>query len=197
MKIRIVLICLFITSLVSAQRYDVLVGDLENLKGISAYNVTFDYSNLKVHGYETEEAFLAEKMRKRENVEGKAEKFKEDWYADRVNKYEPKFIEYFNNQFKNGEIKAAKNSEAKYTMNVKTTWVYPGYNAVAAVEPAKISAVITIFETAKPDTILIKIAFDRVIGLTTKEYDFDVGNRIARAYEKVARNLTLQLKRFL
>ncbi len=61
----------------TAQRYELLEGDLKNLKGISEYNITFDYSNMKVHGYETEEAFLNDKMEKRSNVEGKAEKIQE------------------------------------------------------------------------------------------------------------------------
>jgi hypothetical protein len=197
MKSRVVLLCLFLSAVASAQRYDVLSGNLKNLKGISEYNVTFDYSSLKVHGYETEEAFLQEKMDKRKNVEGKAEQFKEKWFKDREEKYEPKFIEYFNAYFEKGDIKAGKNSNAKYTMNIKTTWIYTGYNVAAVAEPAKISAIVTVFETENPTNELIKIDFDKAIGLTQKQFDFDEGNRIARAYEKLARNIGLQLKRFL
>lgn len=77
MKIKFILIVLFLTTVVSAQRYDVLSGDLKNVKGISEYQVTFDYSGLKVHGFETEEAFLQERMAKIKDVEGKAEAFRE------------------------------------------------------------------------------------------------------------------------
>lgn len=86
----------------TAQRYELLEGDLKNLKGISEYNITFDYSNMKVHGYETEEAFLNDKMEKRSNVEGKAEKFRKEWFSDRENRYEPQFIAYFNKRFAKG-----------------------------------------------------------------------------------------------
>lgn len=82
-------------------------------------------------------------------------------------------------------------------MNIKTTWIYPGYNVAAVAEPAKISAIVTVFETENPTNVLFKIDFDKAIGLTQKQFDFDEGNRIARAYEKLAKNMGMQLKRFL
>ncbi|GEP49802.1 hypothetical protein FNO01nite_04740 [Flavobacterium noncentrifugens] len=179
-----------------SQRFDILSGQLKNLKGITEFNVTFDYKDLKVHGYDTEEAYLQDKMKKREE-KGTDETFKAAWYADRGSKYEPKFIEYFNKKFDNGEIKVAKNPEAKYTMNIKTLWIYPGYSVVAAAEPAKITAIVTISETANPSNILVSIEFDKSIGIEQGQFDFDQGYRIAGAYEKLAKNLSMQLKRFL
>lgn len=191
-----ILICFLIfSSFVSAQRFDILSGDLKNLKAISEYNVAFDYSNLEVNGFDSEEAYLKDKMGKRDHIEGKAEKFKENWYSDRENKYEPKFINYFNNRFEKKEVKISKNSDAKYTMNVKTTWIYPGY-VLGKVEPAKLSAIISVFETENPKNILVKIKFEKLIGLAY-ELNSDQGYRIAGAYEKLAKNFTLQLKRFL
>ena len=82
-------------------------------------------------------------------------------------------------------------------MNIKTTWIYPGYNVVVGVEMAKISAIITIFETVNPENVVVSIEFDRSIGLDPAQFDFDQGYRIAGAYEKLAKNLTIQFKRFL
>jgi len=197
MKKSIVLLFLFFISVVSAQRFDVLSGKVSNLKGISAYNVTFDYTNQKVQGFETEEDYLAEKRDKRIGVEGESEKFRKDWFEDRENKYEPKFIEYFNKRFEKGEIKCGKNSDLQYTMNIKTTWIYPGYSVVAGAQPAKISAIITVVETANPKNILVEMEFDKSIGLEQGQFEFDQGYRIARAYEKLAKNMVMQLKRFL
>lgn len=196
MKNILLYIGLLLTTLASAQRYEILSGKLENLKGIPEYNVTFDYSEIKIHGYDTEEAYLKDKMRKREHVSGKAEKFREDWFADRTKLYEPAFIEYFNKLFKKGEIKVAQNASVKYTMNIKTTWVYPGYNAGTAIEPSKISAIITVSETANPNNILVSLAFDKAIGLE-HELGNGLGDRISWAYEKLAKNMAIQLKRFL
>ena len=35
-------------------------------------------------------------------------------------------------------------------MNIKTTWIYLGYNLVEFTQPAKISATMTVTETANP-----------------------------------------------
>ena len=196
LKKSMLLMFLSVGSLVFAQRFDIQQGGLKNLKGISQYHVAFDYNDIKIHGFESEEAYLRDKMQKREKVAGKAEKFREDWFTYRTQLYEPAFISYFNKSFKKGEIQVGSLPEAKYTMTIKTLWVYPGYNAGTAIEPAKITALVTITETQNPDNVLVKILFDKSIGL---EHDLGntIGDRISWAYEKIARNLSLQLKRFL
>lgn len=191
---------IFTSFSVFGQRFKILSGDLKNLKDITEYNCTFDYKDMEVNGFESEEAFLKDKIEKRKNyddgkdLKGKAAAFEKDWFEDRKNKYEPGFIAYFNEQLEDKNIKAGTNPEAKYTLNVKTTWIYPGYE-VANVEPAKISATITIYETANPSNVLLVIAFDKSIGVV-KDYRVQ-GDRIKGAYEKLAKNLTLQMKRFL
>jgi hypothetical protein len=132
---------LFTSFSVFSQRYKILSGDLKNLKDITEYNCTFDYKDMEVNGYDSEEAFLKDKIEKRKkyddgkDLKGKAAAFEKDWFEDRKNKYEPGFIAYFNEQLEDKNIKAGTNPEAKYTLNVKTTWIYPGYE-VASVEAA-------------------------------------------------------------
>jgi hypothetical protein len=199
MKNNLVLLVCFTAAIASAQRFDILSGKLENIKGIAQYNVTFDYTGIEVNGFESEAAFLAEKMKKREDHghPEKAQRFREDWFANRENLYEPAFINYFNNMFKAAEIKVGRNPSAQYTMAIKTTWVYDGYNAGTDVQPAKISAVITISETQKPSKELLVIAFDKVIGIKRSIMTNTLGDRVSCAYEKLAKNLALQMKRFL
>ena len=187
------LLLLLLPLVASAQRYKIIAGSLDNLKEISEYKVTFDYSNLKVNNFETEEAYLDEKMEKRRDQQNKAQIFKKSWYEDRADKYEPKFIEYFNNRFEKGQIKIAKESNSKYEMNVKTTWIYPGY----VIEPAKLSAIITITEIGSSKPTLLSIKFEKVIGIEYNAYNGDQGYRIAGAYEKLAKVFTIQLKRIL
>jgi hypothetical protein len=196
MKKTLLLLLLLIAVKVSTQRFETLSGEFKNLKGITEYNVIFDYSKIVVNGYETEAEYLEDKMKKREKVAGKAEKFKEEWYANRKNMYEPAFINYFNKSFKNGEIKVSENVSAKYIMEITTTWVYPGYDAGTATEPAKISAIVTIKETANPNNVLLSIVFDKSIGLK-HDIGNTLGDRISWAYEKIAKSLAIQLKRFL
>lgn len=178
-----------------AQRFEVLSGKLEALQGISEYNVTFSYDGMKIHGYDSEEAFLKEKVEKRQKSPEKAEAFAENWYAYRESKYEPRFIDYFNGRFANGEVKMGKNPSAKYTLNVKTTWLYPGYGIGMGGEEVKVSVILTVFETANPSKVLLSLEFDKSIGLANKNYN-DFGDRISGAYEKLAKNLVMQVKRF-
>ena len=176
-----------------SQRFTVLAGDYKNLKGISQYNVTFDYTNLKVHGFETEADYINEKKLKRKDKEGKAEEFEKEWYESREKQYEPAFIAYFNKKFEKGEVVCSKNSELQYTMNVKTKWVYPGYFS----EPAKISAIITFTETKNPSNVLFSLEYEKSIGYEDGDFNGRLDNRITGAYEKLAKNITLQLKRLL
>lgn len=193
MRITFLFLMFMVSAVGSAQRFELLEGDLKNLKGISEYNITFDYSDMKVHGYESEEAFLNDKMDKRRNEKGKAEKFREEWFSDRQNRYEPQFITYFNKRFAKGEIKLLKDTALKYTMNVKTVWVYPGY----VVEPAKITAIITVYETVNAKNVLVALEFEKSIGLEDNQYNGHRGERMAGAYEKLAKNMVIQLKRVL
>ncbi len=193
MKKYTLLFIVFITSFSFAQRYKTVSGNLKNLKGISEYNITFDYSNIQIHDYESEEEYLNEKMDKRKDKEERSEKFKSEWYESRTTKYQPAFINYFNNRFSNGEIKLLENNEAKYSMNINTVWIYPGY----FMEPSKISVIITFFETNSPTNILAEVKFDKVIGIEKEHFNNNLSNRVANAYEKLAKNLSMQLKRFL
>ncbi len=191
MKIFVLLFCV---TTVWSQRFDVLSGKIEALKDISDYNVTFTYDGMEIHGYASEEDFLKEKREKREKNPQKAEAFVENWYAYRKTKYEPAFIAYFNGRFPKSEVKMGENPQAKYTLNVKTTWLYPGYGIGVGGEEAKISAILTVFETANPSNVLVAIEFDKSIGLDSKNYN-DLSDRISGAYEKLAKNFAMQVKR--
>ncbi|MBD3582151.1 hypothetical protein [Flavobacterium selenitireducens] len=192
---RYVIIAFFVVTSAAAQRFEVLSGKLDALHGITAYNVTFDYAGMQIHGFESEEAFLKSKHDKRKKDIERADKFVEDWYAFREQKYEPAFIAYFNGRFDKGQITMAKNASAKYTLSVKTKWLYPGYGIGMGGEESKVTAILTVFETQNPSNVLLSIEFDKSIGLTNKNYN-DFGDRISGAYEKLAKNFAMQVKRF-
>lgn len=161
----------------TAQRFDILSGDFKALGDIAEYNVIFDYEGMAIHGYESQEAFLKDKTEKRSAE--KAEKFANAWFADRSEKYEPRFIAYFNSRFEDGRVKTGKDPQAQYTMLVRTTWLYPGYGIGMGGEPAKISAIVTVFETANPSNVKLSVAFDKSIGFENKNYN-EPGDRIFR-----------------
>lgn len=186
---------LFVSCTMMSQDMEVVKGDFKNLKGITEFNLIFDYSNLKVDKFDTEEAFLADKMKKREE-KGTDEDFKKSWFADRENRYEPKFIESFNKRFDNGEIKVGKNlTTAKYTINVKTSWIYPGYNVGVMRQNAKINVIITVFETANPNNVLASIQYEKVPGNGAMGYDYNSGYRISESYAKLAKEFAAHIKK--
>lgn len=174
----------------------VLKGSFKELRGITSYNVVFDYTGQKIAHFDNEEDFLKDKMGKRNGE--KAEEFKRRWYDDRENKYEPAFIAYFNERMK-GKATVAKDALKKYSILIKTNWIYPGYNVGVVAQESKISAVMTVYETANPDNILLEVEYDKSIGIAPdhEKNAYDSGDRIAGAYEKLAKNFTLQLKRFM
>lgn len=195
MRKLIIAATVFISVALNAQKVKVLSGDFKSLKGISEYNLTFDYKDIKVDKFKTEEEFLADKMKKREE-KGTDEDFKKSWFADREGRYEPKFIESFNKRFDNGEVKADKGlTDAKYTMNVKTVWISPGYNVGVVRRDAYVTAVITVFETANPSNVLISVEYEKTHGEGAMGFDFNSGHRISEGYAKLAKELAFGIKK--
>lgn len=190
---KMVVALLLISSVAWSQKMKVLSGDFKKLSGITEYNLVFDYEGLTVDKFKTEEDFLADKMKKREE-KGKDEAFKESWFNDRQKRYEPKFIESFNKRF-DGKVKADKNlTSAKYTMNVKTVWIHPGYNIGISRSNSKVSAIITVTETANPSNVLLSVSYDKAEGAGAFGMDYDSGYRISESYAKLAKELAADIK---
>lgn len=197
MKNVIAIACLLLLSTSAfSQKVKVIEGDFKNLKGINEYNLVFDYSNLSIPKYKSEEEFLEDKMAKRDDKDPEAgEKFKESWFADRENRYEPRFIESFNKRFGDGEVRVGDFPEAPYTMKVHTTLMWAGYNVGVWRENSKIEATVSVYKTDNPNDILFSAEFTRVEGGSFTGTDFNSGDRIAEAYAKLAKKLSSEIKR--
>ncbi|WP_458627965.1 hypothetical protein [Winogradskyella sp. PC D3.3] len=194
-KLSLVFIFLFST-LIYAQKLKIKEGAFKNLKNIKEYSLVFDYSNLQIPKYDSEEDFLKDKMDKREEKEaGSGEEFKTSWFEDRENRYEPKFIESFNKRFDDNIVEVNKGENSKHTMVIKTTLMYPGYNVGVWRQNAKIEATITIFETDNPDNILFSGDYTKIEGNGAMGYDFNSGYRISEAYAKLAKEFAKGLKK--
>lgn len=180
-----------------AQKLKVLDGNIKNLKGIFEYNLEFIYSNLEIPKYDSEEEFLADKVKKREEKEaGLGEKFRKSWFSDREEFYHPKYVESFNKRFGKEEIvlDIAK-KDAKYTMQIHSTLIYAGYNVGVVRKNAKIDAVITVHETANPNNVLFSGKYFNVQGSGSMGYDFNSGYRISEAYAKLAKSFAGLIKK--
>jgi len=194
---KIILIITFLVATVSfAQKMKVNDGNIKNLKGISQFDLVFDYSNLQIPKFKSEEAFLEEKMTMREEKEkGSREKFRKSWFSDRESKYEVKFVESFNKRFKDAKVKVSKENDSEYVMHIHTTKLYAGYNVGVWRHNAEISATITVYKKDNPNKIVLKGLYKDVQGLGSMGYDFNSGDRIAECYAKLAKNIAYYIKK--
>jgi hypothetical protein len=189
---------LMVASLCTAQEMKILSGNFQNLKPIAEYNLVFDYAGVKVDRM-SEDDFLVDKMKKRESA-GRDQEFKNTWFGDRESKYEPKFMDSFNSRFGKNGMKSGKGlTAAKYTMNIKTTWIHPGFNVFVMHNSALLNTVVTVFETSNPANVLLSAQYDRVPGkgifTPLGFFDYDTGYRISEAYAKLAKSMAAQIKR--
>jgi len=180
------LFVLISTTVLFAQKAKVNEGNFKNLKGITEFNVVFDYTDVQIPKYKSEEAFLKDKMEKRDKKEaGTGEVFKKSWFDDREERYTPKFIESFN---KRGDIKVGEDLDgAEYTMKIHTTDLYAGYNVGISRKNAWINAVITVYKNDNPDKAILKVTYTKAEGNGAMGYDYDSGYRISECYAKLAK----------
>ena len=191
-----ILVVLFSTTIMFSQKVKVTEGSFKNVQGISSFNLEFDYSDLMVPKYDSEEEFLADKMKKREEKKpGDGERFKKAWFSDREAKYEPKFIESFNKRWGDGEVKVGMDVGSEYTMKVHTTLMWAGYNVGIVRKNAKIEATISIYKNDDPSKLLVSANYTKVEGGGAMGYDFDAALRIGEGYAKLSKTLAKNIRK--
>ena len=175
-----------------SERMKVLEGDFKNLKEIKNYDVVFDYTGVMIPNFDSEEDFLVDKMSKREEKEaGAGEVFKNSWFNDRENKYQPEFIDSFNKDARKKGITVSENSGAKYIINIQTLIIYPGYNVGVSSSRSAIKVELSIYDNHNPDVLLIKVLYGKSSGDTA----YNAGDRIADCYDTLAAWLYWDIKK--
>ena len=189
MRRNLTIVLLLAISSIFSQKMKIIEGSTDNIKHINKYDVLFVYENLSIPDFESEEDFLKDKMDKREaDNKGDGELFKESWYADRENIFQPKFMHAFEKTI-DGEIELFEHSNALYIMKIHTQSIYSGYNVGVWGQQAKISVEITFFSKLDPDTILLSISYKDISGLN----DYNTGERIGRSYIKFGKILAKKM----
>ncbi len=191
MRKTLVIIGLFIATMSYGQRMKVQEGSIKNLKGITQFDLVFDYSDVQIPKYKSEEAFLADKVsRKEKKAKGSGERWKKKWFDNREERFAPMFIESFNKRFKNNKVQVEQNNNAaKYVMKIHTTWMYAGYNVGIVRKNAEINVEVTVYEKANPSNILLKGTYKKVPGNGAFGNDYDEGFRMSHCYAKLAKNI--------
>jgi len=196
---RLSLFLILCSTTLFSQVVEIFEGDFTNLKGISTYNLIFDYSNLKVSHYNTEEDFLRSKA---EGVNG--EKFKKDWFSDREKYYEPEFIERFNYYLKKSGIKVGKNLDnvdyaniesVDYVMKIQTVSLYTGYSNVDFRSNSEITVDISIYNINDPENLLLKGRYYNVNVETSKSAN--QATKISKSYGQLGKLIAVDIRKSL
>lgn len=184
-------VAVFAFTAVSAQKIKVQSGDPGKVAGEKVFNVEYDYEGQAVGKFKTQDEYIAEKVPAyNEKEPGRGDTWKESWYNDQKEKFPAKFEELMNDRLaKSGRSIGQNNSDAKYTMVLKTTFTEPGFNIGITRRPAMINVVLTIVETANRDNVIAVISSDGNPGQDFGGYDFDTGYRISEAYAKCGKEL--------
>ncbi len=186
------LFMLLSVSMVSkAQKLKLTDGDLSVLKDQSSINFEFTYDNMSIGKFDTEKEYVEKKTEEYNKKEaGRGDTWAKSWVSDRVQRYEPKFIELFT---KASEM--SESNKAKYTIIFKTKFVEPGYNIGVWRKNAKIDGDAVIVETANKSKVIATISLDNALGRTFGGYDFDTGLRISEAYADAGKALGKYVKK--
>lgn len=159
MKNKLLLIVAFVFVTVgNAQKLKVKSGDFKFLKDQKKVNVVFDYGDMKLFkDNRSNEEYVKEHSAKLESEsKGKGKTWEKKWIASRELIYQPKFLELMNRYLleKKGIEFNEGLEDTKYTLVVKTTWVYPGWNAGVMRQPAKVSTLLTFVESGTDNAVL-------------------------------------------
>lgn len=184
------------TAVFAQNKLTVESGNLNVLKGQTEFNVERNYGNplFQAENF-TETEYLD--RRHTETVAKKGEAAWKTWIDTWEQHVETiwteKFIEGLN---KSKKIKFAHNVEAKYTLIIHPKWMYAGWQGFVT-QPGKLSAEITIVETANPSNVLATLKGDKIEGTGSKvDYGMEYG-RISAAYEKTGKEFGKELKKAL
>jgi hypothetical protein len=174
----------------NAQRIKTTDGDLSVLKNETAINIEFVYDGQSVGKFDSEKEYIQKKTEEYNKKEpGRGDSWAKSWVADRASRFEPKFIELFQ---ENSGMTVKK--DAKYTMIFKTTSTEPGFNIVIKRKNAEIDAEVWIVETANRNKRIATLTVSNAPGRTFGGSDYDTGLRISESYAVAGKKLGKYIK---
>ena len=184
-KIFLVCIAVIFSGTVLGQKLKVMDGDVKALKVVTAIKIQYDYSDLAVGKFEVEDEYIEKKVAEmNEDEAGTGDHWKEAWFADRPDRYEPKFEELFSKYTE--PIESGQDVDSDVVMNVHTTFIEPGFNVGVARKPAYIDLEVTFYKGGESVAV---ISLLKSPGNAAMGFDFDTGLRISEAYAKAGKSL--------
>ncbi len=178
-----------------AQKITLESGSLDALKSEKSFNIAYDYSEVSVGKFKSEDDYINKKVTDYNAKEpGRGDQWKESWLADRDARYKVSFEKLMNKYLEDEGVSVSdENTDAKYTFILKTTFIEPGFNIHITRRPAMINVLFQLVETANPSNVLFELKSIKNPGNSFGGYDYDTGVRIQEAYAKCGKELAKYL----
>lgn len=190
-KIGITLLFVLATSVTFAQKFKGEKGNISVLKGQSVVNIEFDYSNLKLLKENLTEAQYIQNRKGDLNAKnnGEGDLWEKKWNSAKEVFWEPKFQELLlKTVTKDKKVAFKENAtDAKYTLIVEAVWIYPGWDAAVMKQPAKVTTVLKIVETANRSNVLYEVRAENAPGDQWGN-NFSNESRIGEGFAKTAKS---------
>lgn len=181
-------------------KIEILSGNPKYFKNAKNYHVQFDYSNLKIGKFEDEQSYIQYMMEDAEKRKvGSSESWLKLWNEERVNSYQPRFIELLikHSKYELDVDTIFKNQQ--YVLNLHTQFIEIGYNKNTEKSPTYINVIVTIHKIGSSESpLIISMAY-----ITGKEFAWVtlVNNfyspefrRIEEAYAKCGKELAIYMR---
>jgi len=191
-----VMFTLGVSALMHAQKMKIVSGNYDFLKDQKELNLVMNFSDVKFYKENMDEAAYVLKREKEILDAGKSniefEEWKQDWQHFKRTVFTNKFLASMN---KNTSIVTSiNNNDAKYTLQVETVWIYPGWYAGVMAQPSKVSTILKFVETLNPTVVLLEIESkeapgDNFVGVPNNN------DRIAEGYAKTAKTLAKKISK--
>jgi len=166
-------------------------GDVKILKGQTTINLQYDYANMAVGKYESEQEYVENrKADMNKKKPGTGDQWAESWTNDRQARFHPMFEKNFNAKLADVGVVAREGAtDAKYTLIIHTTFVEPGFNVGVTRKNAYINIEVVLVETATRENSLAVIELPKLQSVNMMGYDYDTGGRIQSCYDRAGDDL--------
>ena len=189
---KIVFALLLLTGITFAQDMNVVKGNFDFIKNQKEINIEFDYSNFTMmKENKTEKQYVEERTAElNEKYKGNGNIWQKKWYSAKELIWTPKFLELINVvlQKEKKDLNFQEGLNTPYTLIVKTTWLYPGWDAGIMKQPAKVSTNLKFVETANKSNVLLEITSEEAPGDQWGN-NFSNESRLGEGYAKTAKSL--------
>jgi len=153
-RIVLVTLCLMFVATISQAQYasaavrkELKDIDMSFLTDEPSINVVFIYDSLKV-GRVPEEDYILKKVDEYEKEKlGGGEQWRHEWFDNRIKFYEPEFLKGLNGHLAKFKVDYGIHPEARYTMLVHVTDLYPGIRSTWSISNPELEVSFYFIET--------------------------------------------------